>query len=66
MRNILRRLPGTRSRSKTRRAEDRGREEAGDTETQLDTEHLRVPRIDAGDLKVATSHHSPDTKRTRM
>ena len=60
MRNILRRLPGTRSRSKTRRAEDRGREEAGDTE------HLRVPRIDAGDLKVATSHHSPDTTRTRM
>ena len=54
MRNILRRLPGTRSRSKTRRAEDRAREEAGDTETQLDTEHLRVPRIDAGDLKVAT------------
>ena len=65
MRNILRRLPGTRSRSKTRRAEDRAREEAGDTEA-LDTEHLRVPRIDAGDLKVATSHHSPDTTRTRM
>ena len=52
MRNILRRLPGTRSRSKTRRAEDRAREEAG--EETLDTEHLRVPRIDAGDLKVAT------------
>lgn len=64
MRNILRRLPGTRSRSKTRRAEDRGREEAG--EETMDTEHLRVPRIDAGDLKVATSHHSPSTKRTRM
>ena len=65
MRNILRRLPGTRSRSKTRRAEDRAREEAGEADT-LDTEHLRVPRIDAGDLKVATSHHSPRTKKTRM
>ena len=53
MRNILRKLPGSRSRSKSksRKADDR---EKDDNNEKLKTkeEHLRVPKIQACDLKV--------------
>ena len=53
MRNILRKLPGSRSRSKSksRKADDK---EKDDNNEKLKTkeEHLRVPKIQACDLKV--------------
>ena len=55
MRNILRKLPGaasrSRSKSKSRKADDK---EKDDNNEKLKTkeEHLRVPKIQACDLKV--------------